>query len=247
MAVTLDCVYGITDYSGHLHESLLKNAYTCQAKISRECDASPSVTGATKNHSKGKSRLNVEMIKFVQAEIPTIPLKIGAFFPNLLAVRFSKVGLERVTNIDLRQFHKLKFLYLGYNKLKTLDGDLFKYTPNLEFFGVDRNEITNIGNKLLEPLKHLKAVYTLGNKCIKHIPDVTYINDASKEKIEKLKQALKQKCPPTKEMIQKEKDNADIEGYVDDEPVHPQKSMRRSSELCRLEYEYIKGQTDTHD
>lgn len=191
-ALTINCRYKMHDYESDHHEPFLGKTYSCMdATFSPSCDSSPNIVGVSKNHMPGKTNEDVQMFVITTNQIiPRLPKNLDKFFPNLVAFSLPFIGLEEITSEDLR-FPKLRFLYLGHNNLKSLDGDLFKYNPMLEFVAFDWNRVANVGSGLLDSLYKLRIIYVNRNVCstIVYSPGKTnHVNDAKKE--------LKEKCPP---------------------------------------------------
>lgn len=165
--------------------------YSCyNAKASNYCDISRrTVFGISNNHMKGKSNYDVKMFYIQKQEIPAVPIDIGKFFPNLEVVRMPYLGLLKVCRMDLKQFPKVRFLYLSYNKIKQLDNNLFEYTPALEFIALDHNELTNIGQRIFDNLPNVHRFYVERNPCV-------YIGHVeTREDLEKFKSLLQTECP----------------------------------------------------
>lgn len=195
-AVTMECQYTMDSYEGKLNEILVDSAYTCfQAIVSDKCDNSNAVVAASRNHIEGKTRADVEMLYFkIKQNFPKLPTEIDKIFPNIVTLRLPKLGLEEISKEDLK-FPKLKNLYLGHNNLKSLDSDLFEFTPNLEFVGFDFNQIENIGEKTFDSLSNLKIMYANANKCL---TDEEAPRDG---KIPDLTKVIKEKCSSSSRRI----------------------------------------------
>lgn len=75
-------------------------------------------------------------------------------------------NMKDLRSKDLKQFEKLRFLYVWNNDLTTLNNDLFVHSAALEVVSFDFNQITSIGFELLKPLKALQEISMLENPCI---------------------------------------------------------------------------------
>lgn len=67
---------------------------------------------------------------------------------------------------DLRPFPSLVFLDLWNNQLFYIDGDLFMYTPRLQYVNFGYNRIQLIGHDLVNNLHDLFQLYFQANVCI---------------------------------------------------------------------------------
>lgn len=209
--VTINCNYRIVSYESYEKNWVMANVYTCDdATVSEECDSTAEVVGVSNNQMPGRSRFDVRMLHFLrQRKMRAVPRKIGQFFPNLEVLRLPVLGLTEIHKEDFRGLRKLRFLYLGYNNFKILDGDLFKFTPNLEYLSIDHNpSLEHVGLGLLDSLPHLRILDAFKNKCI----DLKGVHDGSTSALEKIKSELRTSCPPTQEMI----NNAESERIVNE-------------------------------
>lgn len=188
IGVVIDCKYEKHGYSGNSNEHFLGSVYAAWLVIvSDKCDKSNEVVGVSnKNHMKGMTRIDVEMVLFEYQQLLQIPRGIEYFYPHLLALRLPFCQLESVSQ-DVLKYPKLKFLYLGHNKLKHLGKDLFINNPRLEFVGLESNSIVKIGSSIFDSLTHLKLVYSAFNKCIDS-------SAANKNEISKLIEKIKKHC-----------------------------------------------------
>lgn len=119
------------------HEGIifLRNVYRCSGTIRTICDGSLLCISASRDHLTGKQESNVEYLSLIYSKTSRSPRHIERIFLNLLGLRVS--GDRLLSSRDLH-YPRLKTLYLGWNKLRTLDSDLFRYTPNLIFIGRER-------------------------------------------------------------------------------------------------------------
>lgn len=169
-SVVIKTPYKMDIYDGNLKEKLLTTpVYAAfEALVDTSCDHTNVVVGVSNNHMAGMQTYNVEMIYFKGLQkIPRVPSGLEHFYPNLLTFRIPFCELEDISSEELR-YPRLKHAYLSYNKLKKLDGDLFKHTPLLEFLGVENNNIRTVGWFIFDHLSNLNIVYTgnVTNMCV---------------------------------------------------------------------------------
>lgn len=152
-------------------------------------DNAAPVTAVQGKHPNGAPTENVLTLDVFDNKILNqIPPNIGAFFPNLLSFRWSNGNLTSVIAADLQPFPNLILLILISNKIVSLDGNLFQYTPSVRFFSVDSNLLKNVGFGLLNDLQ-IYRFYFYNNTCI----NIAAFD--SEEKAELIRE-LRQKCPP---------------------------------------------------
>lgn len=188
--VVIDTSYSMASFETYSHEIALDyKVYTSwNALIAHHCHESDEIVGVSNKHLKQKSTTDVEQIKFKPFQnIETVPSGLEYFYPNLMIFRIPYCNLERITSNDLR-YPKLKYLQLSYNKLTSLDSDLFRNNPLLEFIGLDSNKLTNIGFYILEPMNHLKLIYAAYNACIHETASTPQL-------IKEIKILWREKCP----------------------------------------------------
>lgn len=130
---------------------------------------------------------SLKIVYFVGLDF--IPTNLGKIFPLLTDLHLSGNQIEKLTVEDMKQLPHLEVLSVYYNRLKSLDGDLFKYNLNLKFIDFSDNQIQHIGTGLLDNLKNLTRVYFNRNSCIN-----TYAQ--SRAAVVELSKTLSCLCPP---------------------------------------------------
>lgn len=99
--------------------------------------------------------------------------------------------LKSISAADLEQFPNLVFLEVSGSPLTSLDGDLFKYNPNMRYIYLYQNQIQHVGLDLVKNLNNLQALYMHGNPCTH---EDTYTFD--RKGTLKLNDELPLMCPP---------------------------------------------------
>jgi hypothetical protein len=107
------------------------------------------------------------------------------YFPNIVSLQFKQCNLDFVTKEHIRDYITIRELFLNENKIKSLPGDLFHYSPQLEVISFKNNRIKFIDSDIFAPLRRLRYFDLSGNERI----DVVY--DASKSSISLLDVQMK--------------------------------------------------------
>lgn len=181
--VILDCIFSTQtcQYS---------SSYSCSLTVVDYRNAT-TITEIRGKHIGGKGNNDVDgLLSFAESKLDKIPQGIEKFFPNLVLINWSNGALKVISAKDLKPFTNLTSLNLFSNKITSLDGDLFKYTPELERISFSFNMIKHVDYHLLDNLFERRQVqiYFLSNQCIN-----SYAFD--KDSLTKLKNELREKCP----------------------------------------------------
>lgn len=149
---------------------MLSDAYSClYGRLVLDCDTNTTnVLGATKHHLQARSRFDVSNLEFLANALQTlneIPLGLGKVFSNLVSLNVMYNQIIALTNRDMKQFAKLRFLFATANNITELRSDTFINNPKLEFLSLDFNKITRVGSNVFGSLKKLKTLYMYHNPC----------------------------------------------------------------------------------
>jgi Leucine-rich repeat (LRR) protein len=123
-----------------------------------------------------------------QSSLSRIPLGIGTYFPNLKGLDIAETSLMTLSKNDLQQFPYLNTLSMQYNKIVSLNGDVFSTNRQLRQLHLSSNNIQGVGSNLFRDLIYLQEVYMFANPCID-----AYATTAAE--IQSLNNILPQKCP----------------------------------------------------
>lgn len=142
------------------------DAYSCQTRRLILVD-SGTVTGVQGNHLNDYSNEDVlGLIVDHDRSVRRIPRGIENFFSNLEMLRWLNGSLSVITADDLAPFKLLRLLILGSNHIISLDDNLLKHNPKLEFVGFNDVGLEHAGYDLLTDLKSLTYAYFRNNTCI---------------------------------------------------------------------------------
>jgi hypothetical protein len=184
-----ECKYSVYDWV------ISGNMYMCDATVVFTGDPN-AITGVSQNHLPGKTNADVGGFAIHLQPIKRIPANIDRFFGNIRAISMMNSTVSRLTQEDLKVFPRLEVFACFYNRLETIDGDVFQFNPRLQHLNLVGNFITNIGPNFLVHLPVLHQLYFTGNLC-------TNENGNTALLVEEVSRKLRFQCPPTPEMIEK--------------------------------------------
>lgn len=180
-AVFFECDYEETTWSP------IPNAYTCVAEV---------VSTANKlelekikgDHDEGKTNDDVVFLYIYNQKLEKIPNNLNKFFPNVKVLEWNNSNLKSLSAEDLKQYPELITFSSYYNDIVTLESDVFKYNPKLQWIYFHKSNIQHVGEGLLDGLDELTFVNFERNPCIN-----TY--GRTPEQIKQLNKNLPIKCP----------------------------------------------------
>lgn len=179
-ALEFHCEFTVTSWS------VVKNAYTCVPTINTSGSKTEldSVIGA---HEFQKSNSDVEFLFVYKQTVERMPKGIENFFPNIKVIEINTANLSSISADDLKPFPDLLMFASFNNKLLSVDGDLFKFTPKVRWATFHKSAVEHVGTDLFAPLKDLVYVNFEGNTCIDSMAKTP-------EEIKKLREELALKC-----------------------------------------------------
>jgi uncharacterized coiled-coil protein SlyX len=167
--------------------AIVGNAYKCEAIVN--------VAGNEKfllevrgNHIPGKRDWDVEALAIRNQDLSKFPKGIEHFFPHLRILFLHNTNLWSISAEDLRPFSALMYVNIDTNKIVSLDGDLFKYTPRLLYIDFEKNFLYHVGSGILSGLNYLQVANFKRNPCTS-----MFANDP--HGIQLMNQQLPVKCP----------------------------------------------------
>lgn len=172
---------------------ILKNEtmYSCNATISNQ-ENPTSVTEIKGTHMEGKSDSEVKGF-FTYAgheNFTKVPNGIGKIFVNLEGFIWHSGNISSIDSCTFEQFPNLLYTVLAYNKIVTLDGDLFRFTRKLRAISFQLNMLEHVGYDLLSGLTALEIAAFDGNPCVNATAETS-------EETKQLNIQLPIQCPPT--------------------------------------------------
>lgn len=125
-----------------------------------------SVSSVVHNGLEVSNLVKITALNIDSATVEFIPFGIKKHFPNLKALHISSCGLLSVNKKNLKELgNSLEALSLTWNKLVSIDADLFQYNPNLKAVWLYNNPFRHIDPEFFTYLKNLRnlAVVSLTN------------------------------------------------------------------------------------
>jgi hypothetical protein len=184
-AVVVDCEFRLTTWV--IVKEIHDYVYTCLRPYITGTGEVTEIRG-TPGHYYGQNDSTVEALWAMDSRIFEFPVGLGNFFPNLKVFVIYNSNLRTISSEALK-FPKLLYFAITYDRIQTLDGNLFANTPNLVQINVNVNEIEHIGHDLLTGLYQLKEVSFERNDCVSMKANTT-------ETIQELNRQLPISCPP---------------------------------------------------
>lgn len=150
-------------------------------------------------HLKNLSFDDVKWLHISEGFTSKIPRNLGGVFKNLTKLNFYFSFLEEISKENMREFPNLESLVLSRNELRFLPGDLFECNKKLKRISFENNKILFIGPELLDGLEIEYADFR-GNIVINCLFDE---KKEEKMTLSQLKQKIKEKCQPPRELLMK--------------------------------------------
>lgn len=183
-AVEIDCLYRTKNWNGFGYY------YTCYATVISVKNPTTVTNIIGYHHLKGRNNTDVKGFEVKNQEIlARIPNGVENFFANLQAFQWSSGNICSIDSNTFEPFPNLLYINLNYNKLVTIDGDLFQYTRKVSTIEFRNNFLEHAGLDLFSGLPYLRKVYFFNNSCIDTGANTTQL-------IQELKMQLPIKCPP---------------------------------------------------
>lgn len=186
--VSIQCNFG-NDYWNSIGDSV----YSCLNAVIISDDNLTHVIDIIGIHESGKTNEDVKAfwIESSHKQFARLPKGFEKIFVNMIVYAWGYGALTTLTADDLKPYPQLQRLDAYDNKLTSLDGDLFKYTPKLVYLHFRGNPLLHVGIGLLDGLHSLKRAYFELNDCIN-------MGAETPTQIRQLKLKLWNQCPPLK-------------------------------------------------
>lgn len=161
-ALTIECDFYLYNWV------VVGYGYSCSAFITFGDNGLNSVEGVIGNHLEDFTNEDVTAILFDNQNIGQMPTNIEEFFPNIRLIRVNNANLLNISSSDLSPFPELQVFISNDNNLTVLEADLFSGVRNISWIEFYRNQITEVGEGLLNGLV-LEFANFINNVCINFI------------------------------------------------------------------------------
>ena len=180
--LSIDCWFGSINYWSVIHEGTGCVMYDIRgAKNVKE-----TITNVTGTLSEGTTFKDIKVVD-MRGFCNFIPDGFDKYFENLEGFSSYNTSMLTVSSADLKQFPKLREIWVYYNLLEYLPSNLFEYNPNIEFIHFQQNKIKYIDPEFFTKIPKLIGAKFGGNECIdRNVSEVEYLI--------LLKREIKKKC-----------------------------------------------------
>jgi Leucine rich repeat len=145
--------------------SVGSSLYTCNNPSITSFEVKKSLETVIGVHQFGKNNSDVDALNVKEQELTEIPPNMKDFFPNLRAILLYKTNLRTISPDDL-PFPLLEYFSSMFNKIHSIDGELFKNTPMLKEVSFNGNLLEHVGENIFKGLSELTRVDFRGNSCV---------------------------------------------------------------------------------
>lgn len=185
---------------------------------------------------EGGLRERVTHILFYRGILPTFPSEINNFFPNLKSIDIFDCKMEKICRDDIKDFQHLEKIKIESNNIKYLPGNLFEFSPKITHFSFADNNISKIGQQLLDPLDHLIDADFTRNKGLNY----HYYKNITGN-LEQLKKIIKEDCKPLRSLqiiaVETLKKNMNSKNFEDIKLIA---NILKINDLLEVVDEYLK-------
>lgn len=146
-----------------------------EMKVAYTCTVTQLVTNETEREITGVTATDPDLIPvdtdviqlyIIHQKMRYFPHGFTNYFVNIEAIHAGMNELKYLDQADMKDFTKIRFLYLYSNHLENLQSDVFAHNLELIYVSFNNNRLVHIGSKLLTPLRKLKTAYFNKNICI---------------------------------------------------------------------------------
>ncbi|KAG5667710.1 hypothetical protein PVAND_015681 [Polypedilum vanderplanki] len=170
--------------------------------ITRECSACGKTSNSKRDHERHAKSIHGKVVPlnflclYSNCELKGFHAigKSAHFIPDftplskgIIAITLHRCKVLKLNKDDLKPYPKLVYLLLLKNKLRVIEKDVFKYTPDLKYIDIGFNMIKEIVPGAFDNLKNLNELHLLTNECIQK-------EASDRTAVVKFIEELKEKC-----------------------------------------------------
>lgn len=184
MPLGIECWFGTANYWSSFENG---SAYACIVYNIRGAEnVRETITDVTGPLSEGTSFADVKIID-IRGFCNFMPAGFDKYFENIEGFSSYNTSMKTISSDDLKQFPKLRELWIYFNLLEVLPSNLFEHNPNIESIHFKVNKIKYIGPEFFTYIPKLSVVNFATNECIDRNVD-------SDKSLVLLKREIKKKC-----------------------------------------------------
>lgn len=167
--------------------SVLVEPYACIVyNIQGTENVKESITDVTGSIRDGLTYKDVKVVD-IRGFCNFIPDAFDNYFENIEGFSSYNTSMITVSKADLKQFPKLRELWIYFNLLEFLPSDLFEFNPHIEYIHFNNNKIKFIGPEIFSNVPKLYSLKLSSNNCIQRSVDDVKM-------LQLLKREIKKKC-----------------------------------------------------
>lgn len=158
-SVVLECKYEMELFGGYA--CIVMNPEPITSKCNRE------ISQVQDQHLSGKSDNDVNVFWSLANKMNYFPRGLTKFFKNIQNVVIYHANLKEISKKDLEQFgNKIRYLYLAYNDIEIIEGDLFEFSWNLLGINFSYNKLKHIDPEVFDGLNVIHTLDLESNPCL---------------------------------------------------------------------------------
>jgi len=182
IAIGIECWYTEASYW-----STFDKPYACVIyKFEAAKNVRETITGVSGTIREGSTIDDVIVID-LRGFCNIIPVGFDTIFSNILGFSVYATQTSTVSSDDLKQFPKLRELWIYSNELEYLPSNLLEHNPNMEYIHFNSNKIKFIGSQFFSAVPKMYGADFTGNVCIDR-------SAGDAKNLAKLKKEIKKKC-----------------------------------------------------
>lgn len=173
----LECIF-----ESHYGWNLWPNTRQCKLTSVDLSEASKSEIHSFSGTHEEKSQATVVWFFSGSSSIDNVPKEILLEFPNINGLMISYYNSPDLRdNVFTKDFKVVKFLYLGKNKIETIEQDAFQHLTNLKWISFWQNKIQSLSIQIFRNNPEIKYIDFYKNQIVSVNPN--FLDGLNKLKI----------------------------------------------------------------